>query len=304
MYVHVYIRPACNGNFRVPFDCVASCKRRGVSLSTLSNSCRALDATRRRRRRRHTRIPWSSPLPSTKSKVNSTSPRLPISNTSLSLSHSPRLRRVVCASSRQRPRALSKPQPRPQPPSTAAAAPMPTQPSSSAQPPHPASLPSFLLTTPPPVPPPSEPRLKALYASTASQRHSNPTGYAANVSWWSNVLRETLRSGWVNGDVAGHAQRDGADRLVLRVNEALVGKYEWDGRRPKGLGGIVVGRALLCLGFGPPCPPRSPESSKGSMANRGLRKPSLPIPKLLYTHYPRSLPPQPPSAPLHQSRTA
>ncbi|GFZ51657.1 hypothetical protein JCM24511_09425 [Saitozyma sp. JCM 24511] len=155
---------------------------------------------------------------------------------------------------------------------------MPTQPSSSAQPPHPASLPSFLLTTPPPVPPPSEPRLKALYASTASQRHSNPTGYAANVSWWSNVLRETLRSGWVNGDVAGHAQRDGADRLVLRVNEALVGKYEWDGRRPKGLGGIVETLATnpqttlhpLSTFLASPTPLRAPPSITYRLVGRPL----------------------------------
>ncbi|RSH92455.1 hypothetical protein EHS25_008871 [Saitozyma podzolica] len=152
---------------------------------------------------------------------------------------------------------------------------MTTHPSSSAQPP---SLPAFLLTTPPPVPPPSEPRLKALYASTASQRHSNPTGYAANVSWWSTVLRETLRSGWVNGDVAGHVQRDGADRLVLKVDEALVGKYEWDGRRPKGLGGVVETLATkssptlhpLSTFLASPTPLRAPPSITYRLVGRPL----------------------------------
>lgn len=95
------------------------------------------------------------------------------------------------------------------------------------------SLPEYLLTDPPPVSPlPSKVRLQALYASTSAQRQSNPTGYAANVSWWSGLIEELLRS--------GHAGGGAGDRLVIRVDEGLLGRLEWNGGRPKGLGGVAV----------------------------------------------------------------
>jgi charged multivesicular body protein 7 len=131
-------------------------------------------------------------------------------------------------------------------------------------------LPPFLQISPPPVTPPSTARLKALYASTVAQRTSNPTGYAANAAWWSGVLRETLRSGWVNGTAlavsggeddgegkgkgkskgTGATQDEdggnvwenevGGDRVVLRVDDDLLERYEWGGSKPKGFGGFIV----------------------------------------------------------------
>ncbi|WVQ84609.1 hypothetical protein IAT38_006764 [Cryptococcus sp. DSM 104549] len=93
-------------------------------------------------------------------------------------------------------------------------------------------LPPFLQTKPPPTAPPSQARLQALYASTATQRATNPTGYAANTHWWAGVLEETLRSGWVNGE--------GGDRLVVKVDEGLLGRWEdGKGARPRGVGGVV-----------------------------------------------------------------
>lgn len=92
------------------------------------------------------------------------------------------------------------------------------------------SLPSYLLHSPSPVSPqPTKVRLQALYASTSSQRQSNPTGYTANVSWWSGVVEELLRSGYLVND-----------RLVLRVDDGLLASLEWNGGRPKGIGGVVV----------------------------------------------------------------
>lgn len=99
------------------------------------------------------------------------------------------------------------------------------------------SLPSFLLASPPPAAAPSQARLQALYASTSAQRLTNPTGYTANVTWWADVFQESLRSGWIGG-------KDG-DRLVLKVDEEFVGKFDWDGRRPKGLGGVVVRQRII-----------------------------------------------------------
>lgn len=92
------------------------------------------------------------------------------------------------------------------------------------------SLPPFLSTSPPPTTAPSSARLKALYASTSSQKESNPTGYNANVTWWSGIIEECLRNGWI-----------GEHRLVLRVDDSLLERFEnADGSRPKGLGGVVV----------------------------------------------------------------
>lgn len=94
------------------------------------------------------------------------------------------------------------------------------------------SLPPYLLADPGPVSPlPSTVRLRALYASTSAQRQSNPTGYGANVSWWSALVEELLRSGSL-----------GDDRLLLKVDEGLLSRLDWEGGRPKGLGGVVVSR--------------------------------------------------------------
>lgn len=96
------------------------------------------------------------------------------------------------------------------------------------------SLPPFLSISPPPTATPSSARLKALYASTSSQKESNPTGYNANVTWWSGIIEECLRNGWI-----------GEHRLVLRVDDTLLERFEnADGSRPKGLGGVVVSPAL------------------------------------------------------------
>lgn len=91
------------------------------------------------------------------------------------------------------------------------------------------TLPSYLTTTPSPVPAPTTVRLQALYASTSAQRQSNPTGYTANVSWWSSLIEELLRSGYL-----------GDDRLILKVDDTLLSRLEWNGGKPRGVGGFIV----------------------------------------------------------------
>lgn len=91
---------------------------------------------------------------------------------------------------------------------------------------------------------PSKQRIQALYASSSPQRVSNPTGYEANVTWWSGVIEELLRVGWINGTI--DEDDVGGDRLVLKVDEGLLSRLEGtDGLRPKGIGGVVVSR--ICL---------------------------------------------------------
>lgn len=56
-----------------------------------------------------------------------------------------------------------------------------------------------------------------------------------NSQWWASVLEIVLLSGWINGE-------DG-DRLLLKVDDALLGRLEdANGGRPKGIGGVVVSR--------------------------------------------------------------
>lgn len=98
------------------------------------------------------------------------------------------------------------------------------------------SLPDYLTSSPPPIPVPTTVRLQALYASTSAQRQSNPTGYSANVSWWSLLIEELLRSGYL-----------GEDHLAVKVDDSLLGKLEWNGGKPKGIGGVVVSPSSTLL---------------------------------------------------------
>lgn len=99
---------------------------------------------------------------------------------------------------------------------------------------------------------PSQLRLQALYASTAAQRSANPTGYSANAAWWADAIESGLQSGYINasggsssssggaGSDAAAAAASTADRLVIKVDDGLLARLEWEGRRPRGIGGFVV----------------------------------------------------------------
>lgn len=89
---------------------------------------------------------------------------------------------------------------------------------------------------------PSAARLKALYAFTSAQQQTNPSGYQANVAWWTQTLEDGLREGLVGRTGPSSAAGDVRDRLILHANEdALLQSIEWPGvGRPKGVGGVLV----------------------------------------------------------------
>ncbi|EJT50288.1 hypothetical protein A1Q1_00446 [Trichosporon asahii var. asahii CBS 2479] len=114
---------------------------------------------------------------------------------------------------------------------------------------------SFLRDSP--VPDPSPERLAALYAFTRAQATSNPDGYASNVAWWGQVLAAGLQEGTLGDadgsgsaassragsafkpDLASASSKGPRDTLVLTVDDGLLSRVTQDGRRPKGLGGVV-----------------------------------------------------------------
>ena len=89
--------------------------------------------------------------------------------------------------------------------------------------------PAFLAHTPA-ITAPSTARINALYAFTSTQAESNPEGYAANVKWWTDVLAEVLRVGYLG------------DHLVISVGPELLRKLDNESVLPKGLGGVLVSR--------------------------------------------------------------
>lgn len=120
---------------------------------------------------------------------------------------------------------------------------------------------SFLRDSP--VPDPSPERLAALYAFTRAQATSNPDGYASNVAWWGQVLAAGLQEGTLGDadgsgsaassragsafkpDLASASSKGPRDTLVLTVDDGLLSRVTQDGRRPKGLGGVVVSTSIV-----------------------------------------------------------
>jgi charged multivesicular body protein 7 len=82
----------------------------------------------------------------------------------------------------------------------------------------------------------STPRIQSLYSDLGRQKISNPSGYAANLSWWRTTLQEI---------VSRRIQPKDVDALILHVDQDLSDSLRWEKvGRPAGLGTLVVSRFL------------------------------------------------------------
>ena len=89
------------------------------------------------------------------------------------------------------------------------------------------SLPNFTGTSPS--------RLQSLYSDISRQKHSNPTSYQSNVSWWRATLEAIVAKGW---------QPNSFDKLVLHVDQSLPDYLRYEGTgKPLCLGTVIVSPA-------------------------------------------------------------
>jgi charged multivesicular body protein 7 len=78
----------------------------------------------------------------------------------------------------------------------------------------------------------STPRIQSLYSDLGRQKLSNPTGYAANLTWWRSTLQEL---------VSKRLQPTSDDALVLHVDQNLSDALRWEKvGRPAGLAVVIV----------------------------------------------------------------
>ncbi len=79
----------------------------------------------------------------------------------------------------------------------------------------------------------SNSRIQSLYSDISRQKHSNPTTYNANISWWHSTLKAIISHGWLPNT---------PDRLILHAEQSLPEtlRYERVGK-PLCLGTVIVG---------------------------------------------------------------
>ncbi|KAI0064539.1 hypothetical protein BV25DRAFT_1881811 [Artomyces pyxidatus] len=102
---------------------------------------------------------------------------------------------------------------------------------------------SFQLSSLPTYSTASSSRLQSLYADISRQKHSNPTSYQSNVSWWRTTLEEIVSKGW---------QQHTTDKLVLHADQSLPESLRYEGTgKPLCLGTVIAElastRALIPL---------------------------------------------------------
>ena len=80
-------------------------------------------------------------------------------------------------------------------------------------------------------------RIQSLYSDISRQKHSNPTTYNANITWWHTTLEAIVSRGWLPNT---------PDRLILHAEQSLLEilRYERVGK-PLCLGTVIV-RCLSC----------------------------------------------------------
>ncbi|KAH8989182.1 Snf7-domain-containing protein [Lactarius hatsudake] len=78
----------------------------------------------------------------------------------------------------------------------------------------------------------SKSRIQSLYSDISRQKHSNPTAYSSNITWWRSTLEALVSLGY---------QPNTTDTLILHVDQRLLESLRYGGAgKPLCLGTVIV----------------------------------------------------------------
>jgi hypothetical protein len=84
----------------------------------------------------------------------------------------------------------------------------------------------------------SKSRIQSLYSDISRQKHSNPTTYSSNITWWRSTLEALVSLGY---------QPSTTDTLVLHADQSLVESLRYEGAgKPLCLGTVIVSFLIAC----------------------------------------------------------
>ncbi len=79
-------------------------------------------------------------------------------------------------------------------------------------------------------------RIQSLYSDVSRQKHSNPTTYNSNLTWWHSTLETIVSRGWLPNT---------SDRLILHADRTLLDTLRCEGvGKPLCLGTVIVSQFL------------------------------------------------------------
>ena len=81
-------------------------------------------------------------------------------------------------------------------------------------------------------------RVQSLYSDISRQKHSNPTTYNSNITWWRSTLEALVSLGY---------QPNTTDTLVLHADQSIVEFLRYEGAgKPLCLGTVIVSFLIAC----------------------------------------------------------
>lgn len=84
----------------------------------------------------------------------------------------------------------------------------------------------------------SKSRIQSLYSDISRQKHSNPTTYNSNITWWRSTLEALVSLGY---------QPNTTDTLVLHADQSLLESLRYEGAgKPLCLGTVIVSFLIAC----------------------------------------------------------
>ena len=82
-------------------------------------------------------------------------------------------------------------------------------------------------------------RIQSLYSDISRQKHSNPTTYNSNLTWWHSTLETIVSRGRLLNT---------SDRLILRADQTLLDTLRYEGvGKPLCLGTVIVCQFLCTI---------------------------------------------------------